>query len=496
MITYLLNGFVLLFSTGTVLALLGGVILGIIIGVLPGLTATMGIALLIPLTYYVSPEAGLSLLVGIFSGGIYGGSVSAILLKTPGTPAAAATILDGYPMTQRGEAGKAITIATIASALGGLLGAMILAFLAPQIAKIAIKFGPPEYVLLGIYGLTMISFVSGNSLIKGLFSGCIGFLISTIGIDPITGFPRFSFGNINLITGFGLLPVLIGLFALSQALEGTETSSKKNSIQAKLTKLGITLKEFLRILPHIIKSAIIGTFVGSIPGTGTDIAAFISYGEAKRASKYPDEFGKGSIEGVAAPEAGNNACVNGAMIPMFTLGIPGEAATAVILGGLMVLGLQPGPLLFTENPQIIYTVFASTITANFIILAVGLLGAGLFAKVLSLPRNVIITLIFVFAVLGAFSMNNNMFDVMVMIGAGLFGFLFSKIDYPIPPILLGIILGPLVESNFGRTLLISHGDLSIFVKRPISIFFIIIILLTLGSAIRRNLKKKKVSNEG
>ncbi len=491
MLGYLFDGFFTLFTTMAAPALLGGVILGIIIGVLPGLTATMGIALLIPLTYYVSPSVGLSLLVGIFAGGIYGGSVSAILLKTPGTPAAGATILDGYPMAQNGQAGKAIAIATIASAIGGLIGALILTFLAPQIAKIAVRFGPPEYVLLGVYGLTMISYVAGKSLIKGLFAGCIGLLISTVGIDPITSVPRFSFGTLNLLTGFELLPILIGIFAMSQALEGVRDSRMKAPEQLKLTKIGISLKEFFRILPHIVKSAFIGTFVGAVPGTGTDIAAFLSYGEAKRSSKHPEEFGKGSIEGVAAPEAGNNACVNGAMIPMFTLGIPGEAATAVILGGLMVLGLQPGPLLFVEKPEVIYTVFASTITSNIFMIVLGLTGARFFAKVLSLPKSVIVTFIFIFAVLGAYSMRNSMFDVLVMGIAGLLGYLFSILDYPVPPVLLGVILGPLVESNLGRTLLVSDGNLMIFFKRPISIFFIVIIVATIGQNVYKHLKQKR-----
>ncbi len=493
MLNYLFDGFGFLFTTMAAPALMAGVVLGIILGVLPGLTATMGIALLIPLTYYVSPSIGLSMLIGIFAGGIYGGSVSAILLKTPGTPAAGATLLDGYPLAQSGHAGKAIAIATISSAIGGLIGALILSFLAPQIAKIAVKFGPPEYVLLGVYGLTMISFVSGKSLIRGLFAGCIGLLISTFGIDPITSVPRFTFGTLNLLTGFELLPILIGIFAMSQAIEGVRDSRKIAPPQVKLTSVGISIKEFLRILPHIVKSAFIGTFVGAVPGTGTDIAAFLSYGEAKRSSKHPEEFGTGALEGVAAPEAGNNACVNGAMIPMFTLGIPGEAATAVILGGLMVLGLQPGPLLFTDSPDVIYTVFASTITSNLFMIVLGILGARFFAKVLSLPKSVIVSFIFVFSVLGAYSMRNSMFDIIVMMSAGLLGYIFSVIDYPVPPVLLGVILGPLVESNLGRTLLVSDGNLTIFFKRPISIFFILIIVGTISSNVYKHFKAKRTS---
>lgn len=491
MLMYLFQGFGFLFSTAVVLYLLGGVVLGILIGVIPGLTATMGIALLIPMTFAVDPAAGLSLLIGIFAGGIYGGAITAILINTPGTPAAGATVLDGYPMSQKGQAGKAIALATIATVIGGLIGALILTFLAPQIARIAVLFGPPEYVLLGVYGLTMISFVTGKSLTKGLFTGCIGLLISTIGIDPLTSVPRFTFGQLNLLTGFALLPILIGIFAYAQAINGVKKIREKNVIQTNITKIGISLQEFKRVLPHIIKSGFIGTGVGAVPGTGTDIAAFLSYGEAKRSTKHPEEFGKGALEGVAAPEAGNNACVNGSMIPMFTLGIPGEAATAVILGGLMVMGLQPGPLLFTENPQVIYTVFASTITANIFILILGLYCARYFAKVLYLPKNVILTLIFIFAVLGSYAMRNSLFDVMVTIVAGIIGYIFIVLEYPIPPVLLGVILGPIVESNLGRTMLISQGDLTIFFTRPISLFFIAIILATVGSSIRKAVKEKK-----
>jgi len=495
MVQYLLNGFGHLIQSGSILALFIGVFLGIIIGALPGLTATMGIALLIPFTYGMDPAYALSLMVGIFAGGIYGGSISAILLRTPGTPAAGATVLDGYPLAQKGQAGKALAVSTIASALGGLIGALILTFLAPQIAKIAVLFGPPEYALLGVYGLSMISYVAGRSMAKGIFMGLLGILISTIGIDPISGFPRFTFGQLNLLNGLSLLPVLIGLFAAAQAFEGVEKCDEPQAQQAKITKIGISGKEFIRILPHIVKSAFIGTFVGAVPGTGTDIAAFLSYGEAKRASKNGAEFGTGVIEGVAAPESGNNACVNGAMIPMFTLGIPGEAATAVMLGGLMLLGLQPGPLLFRDNPQVIYTVFASTITSNLLILALGLLGARFFAKVLQLPTKLITTMIFVLAIIGSYAMRNNAFDVGVTIIAGFLGYILTKADYPVPPLLLGLILGPLVEANLGRTVIISEGNYLIFFTRPLCWLFWALILYTVISNITKSRRAARQSGQ-
>lgn len=380
---------------------------------------------------------------------------------------------------------------TIASAMGGLIGALILTFLAPTIAKIALHFGSPEYIWLAVYGLTMISFVSGKSLIKGYIAGIIGLLLATIGIDPISGTMRFTFGSLNLLSGVSLQAMLIGLFAIAQALSSVEEYNLPQAKQMKIDKIGISRGDFLRILPHVIKSALIGTFVGAVPGTGTDIAAFLSYGEAKRSSKNAGEFGEGAIEGIAAPESGNNACVNGALIPMFTLGIPGEAGTAVLLGGLMVLGLTPGPLLFRDTPEVIYSVFAATITSNLFIVVFGLLCARLFAKVLSLPKNLITVIIFSLALTGSYAMRNNVFDVLTTVAAGIAGYFMTKADYPVAPVLLGIILGPTVEQNLSRALLVSNGSYSILFTRPISMLFIAIITLTMISNLRKQYKHKK-----
>lgn len=490
-LSYLIEGFQNMITGGGVLYLILGVAAGIVIGSLPGLTGTMGMTLLLPFTYSLSPDVGISLLIGLFAGAIYGGSISAILLRTPGTPAAGATLIDGFPMARKGEAGRALATATIASALGGLIGALVLTFLAPTIARVAIHFGSPEYIWLAVYGLTMISFVSGKSLMKGYIAGIIGLLLATIGMDPISGTMRFTFGSINLISGVSLQAVLIGLFAVAQAVRSAEEYNVPQAKQMPINKVGISAGDFVRILPHVVKSAFIGTFVGAVPGTGTDIAAFLSYGEAKRSSKHAEEFGKGAIEGIAAPEAGNNACVNGAMIPMFTLGIPGEAGTAVLLGGLMVLGLTPGPLLFRDHPETIYSIFSATITSNLFIIVLGLLCARLFAKVLSLPKNIIAVIIYALALTGSFAMRNNVFDVMTTIVAGIIGFLMEKADYPVAPVLLGIILGPTVEQNLSRSLLISGGNFSILFTRPISILFIAIIVLTIASNLRKSRKKKK-----
>lgn len=492
---YLLDGFVRMIENGGWIYLMAGVVAGVVIGSLPGLTGTMGMTLLLPFTYSLPSDVGLSLLIGIFAGAIYGGSISAILLRTPGTPAAGATLIDGYPMAKRGEAGRALATSTIASAVGGLIGALILTFLAPTIAKIALKFGAPEYIWLAVYGLTMISFVSGKSLLKGYIAGLVGLLLATIGIDPISGSIRFTFGSMNLLSGVSLQAVLIGLFAMAQALNSVEEYDQPQAKQLKIDRIGISARDFARILPHVVKSAFIGTFVGAVPGTGTDIAAFLSYGEAKRSSKHPEEFGKGAIEGIAAPEAGNNACVNGALIPMFTLGIPGEAGTAVLLGGLMVLGLTPGPLLFRDHPETIYSVFAATITSNLFIVIFGLLCARLFAKVLSLPKNMITVVIFLLALTGSFAMRNNVFDVATTVVAGIAGYFMTKADYPVAPVLLGIILGPTVEQNLSRALLISGGSYTILFTRPISILFIVIIVLTLFSNLRKKGGKKSKNDQ-
>jgi len=489
--TLLIDGFSRMLESGGWMFLLLGVVAGIIIGSLPGLTGTMGMTLLLPFTYSLSADVGISLLIGIFAGAIYGGSISAILLRTPGTPAAGATLIDGYPMAKKGQAGRALATSTIASAMGGLIGALILTFLAPTIAKIALHFGSPEYIWLAVYGLTMISFVSGKSLIKGYIAGIIGLLLATIGIDPISGTMRFTFGSLNLLSGVSLQAMLIGLFAIAQALSSVEEYNLPQAKQMKIDKIGISRGDFLRILPHVIKSALIGTFVGAVPGTGTDIAAFLSYGEAKRSSKNAGEFGEGAIEGIAAPESGNNACVNGALIPMFTLGIPGEAGTAVLLGGLMVLGLTPGPLLFRDTPEVIYSVFAATITSNLFIVVFGLLCARLFAKVLSLPKNLITVIIFSLALTGSYAMRNNVFDVLTTVAAGIAGYFMTKADYPVAPVLLGIILGPTVEQNLSRALLVSNGSYSILFTRPISMLFIAIITLTMISNLRKQYKHKK-----
>ncbi|MFO7153171.1 MAG: tripartite tricarboxylate transporter permease [Bacillota bacterium] len=473
------------------LLLLLGVWGGIAIGSLPGLTATMGVALLLPLTFGMEPEAGMLLLLGIYIGAIYGGSISAILLRTPGTPAAAATAFDGFEMAKRGEAGKALGISTTASFIGGFVSTLMLITISPILARIALKFSAPEYFALAVFGLSIISSISGKSPLKGIIVGVFGLLLATVGMDPMTSYPRFTFGNVNLLNGFSFIPVMIGLFGLAQALYNVEESEQGVVIQQKVEGVLSALSEMKRILGTAIRSAIIGTFIGIIPGAGADIAAFVSYNEAKRWSKNADKFGTGIPEGVAAPEAGNNGVTGGAMIPLLTLGIPGDAVTAILLGALMIQGLQPGPLLFKEHGDLVYTIFSGLLVGNVLMWISGLLGIRLFIKVLSVPKNVLTPIIFILCVVGSYAMNNSFFDVGVMLISGVIGYIFMKLDFPASPIILALILGPMAESNLRRSLIMSGGSYSIFFTRPISAVLLILAVITFVTPLLRDLMKKK-----
>ncbi|WP_422444927.1 tripartite tricarboxylate transporter permease [Thermoanaerobacterium sp. DL9XJH110] len=487
----LLEGFLNVMTPKILSFLVLGVIGGIAIGSLPGLTATMGVALLLPITFGMDPVTGILLLLGIYIGAIYGGSVSAILLRTPGTPAAAATALDGFELAKRGEAGRALGISTIASFGGGVISTVFLITIAPFLAKMALKFSAPEYFALAFFGLSIISSISGKSLLKGLIVGVLGLLASTVGMDPMTSHPRFTFGNVNLLNGFSFIPVMIGLFGLSQALTNIEESVSNVKVEQKVIRVLPTPSDIKRILGTVIRSGILGTFIGSIPGAGADIAAFVSYNEAKRWSRNPDRFGTGLIEGIAAPEAGNNGVTGGAMIPLLTLGVPGDAVTAILLGALMIQGLQPGPLLFKEHSGLVYTLFSGLLIGNFIMLVVGLLGIRLFIKVLSVPKYLLTPIIFLLCFIGSYAINNSFFDVGVMLLSGIIGYVFMKLDFPASPIVLALILGPMAESNLRRSLIMSGGNIFILFTRPIAAILLFFGIVTLLAPIFRDLFKRR-----
>lgn len=480
------------FNFQILLFIILGVFTGICIGALPGLTATMGVALVLPLTFGLDAIPGILLLIGVYVGAIYGGSISAILLHTPGTPAAAATVFDGYEFSKRGESGRALGISTISSFIGGLVSVVALWLISPQLAKLALRFSAPEFFLLAVFGLSIIASISGNSLAKGVMCGALGISLSFIGIDSITGYPRFTFNNVNLLSGVSFIPVMIGLFAMSQAFTTIESIFTPDEVTQKITRVWPSKSDWKVILKTAPISGVIGTIIGIIPGAGAEIGAFVSYGQAKRTSKHPELFGTGIPEGVAAPEAGNNGVTGGALIPMLTMGVPGDAVAAILIGALTVQGLQPGPLLFTEHTSLVYAIFLGMLVANIAMVVLGLSSLKLFVKVLSVPKAILTPIIFVLCVVGSYAINTNFFDVGIMLFFGIVGYFLQKAEVSVSPAVLGLILGPMAESNFRRALLMSEGSYSIFVSSPIAWIFLILTIITLaGPAISERMKKKR-----
>ncbi|WP_235822724.1 tripartite tricarboxylate transporter permease [Cytobacillus massiliigabonensis] len=490
----LVDGLTNIMQWQVLLTLIVGTIIGITIGSLPGLTSTMGVAVILPVTFGMEPVTGILLLIGVYFGSVYGGSLTAILINTPGTPASAATALDGYAMAKGGLAHKALTISTLSSAIGGTLSVIVLILVAPQLANFALKFSAPETFALALFGLSIISSLAGKSLVKGLITGVMGLLIATIGLDPMVGIPRFTFDRMELIGGVNFIPIMIGLFAASEAFKSMEDAFSTRKLIITVEKVKLKWREFKALIGTILRSTGIGTFIGMIPGAGADIAAFVAYNETKRFSKNKEMFGKGEPKGVAAPESANNAVTGGAMIPLLTLGIPGDAVTAVLLGALMVQGIQPGPMLFETNGSLVYTLFIGMLLANLLIIIIGLPGIRLFTKILLVPKAVLTPLIFVLCIVGSYSLGNSYFDVIVMFIAGIIGYFMQRYDFPASPLILGLILGPMMESNLRRSLVMSEGDISIFFTRPISAVLIIIAIITLFTPmITRFLKKSNVS---
>ncbi|WP_078593836.1 tripartite tricarboxylate transporter permease [Evansella clarkii] len=479
----MLHGFMEAFQFNTITLIILGVLAGIIIGSLPGLTATMGVALFLPISLGMDAIGGIVLLIAVYFGSIYGGSIAAILLNTPGTPASAATALDGYPMTKAGEAGKALAIAAIASGAGGLISTLMLTLISPQLSTVALRFSAPESFALALFGLSIISSISGKSVLKGLAVGVFGLIIATVGMDPMTSYPRFTFDQPTLLTGINFIPVMIGLFAVAEALIQIENHLKVKEKTKSITTNYIfpKLRELKVIWMSVIRSSFIGTFIGSVPGAGADIAAFVAYNEAKRFStkEERDTFGKGNPKGIASAEAGNNGVTGGAMVPLLTLGIPGDAVAAVLLGALMIHGMRPGPMLFADNAEMVYTLFAGMFIAAVLVTIFGLLGVKLFTKVLYVPKHILLPTILILSIVGAYSINNNFFDVYVMLIAGVIGYFMKKYGFPASPLVLALILGPMAESEMRRALVMSEGSYAIFFTRPISATLIALAVISM-----------------
>jgi len=475
----LMVGFMTIMEPLNFLAVFVGVLGGMIIGAMPGLTAPMGVALLIPFTYGMMPVPAITMLVSLYCGATFGGSIAAILVHAPGTPAAAATTFDGYPLAQKGQAGKALGMACISSAIGGLFSVVVLIMLAPLLAEIAIKFGPPEYFALAIFGLSMISSLGSKSVVKNLLGGTIGVFIACVGMDNISGFSRYDFGLTHLMDGISFIPVMIGLFAATEVFRQSEKGIRKIVVDRKISGMLPTWKDIKSVKTTLIRSSLIGTFIGILPAEGGTVASFIGYNEAKRFSKTPEKFGTGCLEGIAGPECANNAATGGAMIPTMALGIPGSGTTAVILGALLVHGMRPGPLLFIQNTDVVYAVFIGMFFANLMFLGLGLGGAKIFAQILRVPNYVLSPIILVLCVVGTYALHNNMADVWIMLVFGLIGYKMKSYGFAAAPIVLGLVLGGLIELSLRRSMIVFDNNPFVFFTRPWSLLFIVLTVLGL-----------------
>lgn len=494
------HAFINVLNPLTFLAMSGGVAWGIVCGALPGLGATIGIALLIPMTFGMDPLVALPMLAGVFAGAIYGGGITAVLLGVPGTSADAATVYDGHPLAQKGLANKGLTASVTASAFGGMFSALVLLFLAPPLARASLAFGPPEYFLLAIFGLTIIAALSTTSILKGIMAGFFGLLLGTIGIDPITGDMRFTFGAVYLYDGFPLIPLILGLFAFPRCMVLIEDLITKGAGQISLKAEDgggpkLTLREMWDMKRTYLRSSIIGTLIGILPGAGANIACFVGYASAKRASKTPEKFGTGIPEGVAASEAANNGVCNGSLIPLLTLSIPGSPTAAVILGALMIHGLVPGAELFTKHADITYTFIVSCFFCNIIMLVMGWYGSRFFGKMVQIPTYILAPAMLLISLVGAFTVRQYTFDIGVTIGIGTAAYFLTRSGFPMASILLGVILGPMAEAGFRRAMLMNNGDLTIFITRPISLALVILTLLSVYAGWQMQRRNKQIEGK-
>ena len=472
-----------------VLLLALGVFIGTFVGAVPGMTTPMAVALTLPFTFTLSPVSGILLLLGVYKGGIYGGSITAILINAPGTPAASCTVLDGYPLARRGEARRALDIALYASCIADFMSNLALILCAGFLASLALAFGSPEVFTLILFSLTIIASVSGDQLLKGLGSAAFGLILAIVGLDLVYGTNRFIFGEVELMSGLNFIPVLIGLFALPEIIAfygRVEVAREHNPLAGR----GAGLDDLRKTFKTIIRGSAIGVILGAIPGIGGAPAAFLSYSEAKRTSKNGDNFGNGEIEGVAAAESGNNGTAGATLIPLLALGIPGDITTAIILGAFMIHGLRPGPLLFQDNLSLIYALFIGIMLSSLYLFAIGKFSIRLISRIADIPHRILFPIVLTLCVFGAYAVNNTVFDIGVMFVMGLFGFMMLKLKIPAAPFLIAFILGPMLEDNFRQSLLMSRGSWTIFFSSPICWFFWSLIVVFVFVLVRRGLSIK------
>ncbi len=489
------QGFANVFSPFCLVLMVLGTVIGIIFGAVPGLSSVMAIALFLPLTYGMDPGQGLSVLVALYIGSVSGGLVSAILLKIPGTPASIATCFDGHPMLARGEGAKALGAGVFYSFLGTIISVVALMFIAPQIAKVAINFGPHEYFAISIFSLMLIATLSSGSMIKGIFSGVLGLAFATVGIAPLDAVKRFTFGTVALSDGFDVLTVMIGLFAVSEVIKIAEVAKREKAsdvaqVNMKVKGFGFTVKEFVQQIPNAIRAALVGLGIGILPGIGAGTSNLVAYTVNKNADKkHSDEYGKGYIGGIISSETANNASVGGAMIPLMTLGIPGDGVTALLLGAFMVHGIAPGPLLFQNYGPLVYTIFVACLVATVLMLAIEWYGMRIFAKVLKVPRHILLPIVFVLCVVGAFGLSSRVFDVWAVLIFGVIGYFFTIFKVPQAPFVIGFVLGSMAETNFRRGMMMSDDNFLDFFTKPIAAAFLIFTLVYFIYVVVKEIKK-------
>jgi len=468
----------------TLLILTAGLLLGLFFGALPGLSATMAVAILLPITFSMEPDMGLAMLVATYIGGISGGLVAATLLRIPGTPSSIATTFDAYPLACKGEATKALATGMIASAVGGLISLAVLVAFAPMLSRFAIRFGAHEYAMLTLAALMLVIVLSQANLLKGLATAFLGLAVATVGFAPIGGTQRFTFGVVDLMGGIGIVPFMVGLFAVSQLIREATEKSVRVRQNFDIRGTGVRLSEFVANIGNMLRSSAIGIGIGVLPGIGGAASNLVAYGAARQASKNPEEFGKGAIAGVCASESANNASIGGALLPLITLGIPGDGVTAILIGGFTIHGLQPGPLLFQNAPDVVAMIYAAFLVATLLLLIVQLATIRIFPRVLLVPRHYLLPVLAMLMVVGTYAADNRLFDVWLMLGFGVLGYLLERYGFPLAPMVLGFVLGPIFETNLRRALMYSEGDLLPFVTRPISgvLLVIAVALLFYGAS--------------
>jgi len=486
----ILTGFEVILTPVNLAYVFVGVLLGMVVGILPGLGPVATIAILLPLTYSIPPESAIIMLAGIYYGSAYGGTITSVLLRLPGEAATVVAAFDGYPMARQGRAGPALGIAAIGSFIGGVIGVAGLTFLAPVLAGFALNFGPPEYAALAVLGILLVAYIGSQSVTRSVISAAFGLLLATIGEDPVTGSSRLTFGITDLLGGVDIVPIAMGLFGIGEILHNLEQQARGTLATSRVSNIWPSMRDWIQSRGAILRGSVVGFFIGILPGAGATIASLTSYALEKRRSREPERFGKGAIEGVAGPETSNNAAATSSFVPLLTLGIPGSATTAILYGALLLQNITPGPLLVSQNPEIFWGVITSMIVGNLMLLVLNIPLIGLFIQVLRVRLSILAPLVVVVTMIGSFSLNNSVFDIWLVLAFGALGYMMKKYGFEPAPLVLAFVLGPILETAFRQSMLISDGSLGIFVTRPISGLLLAVMLVIVARAILQLVRKR------